>query len=390
MTERELRDALRRAAPEDPAARERAWRVVTAACAQHEPVQRRPRWLALIAALALSAVAAVGAAAASAPHSGVGKLVRSVFAGDGGQRARPALGRIPDGGTLLVHAAGAWVVAGHGDRHRLGAYDGASWSPHGRFVLAWRGRELAALERDGDRRWSLAAPAPIAVARWAPVDGYRVAYVAGAELRIANGDGTGDHSYGPARAGVAPAWRPDASHVLAYVDRRGAVNVAAVDTRRTLWRSGPVARVVALAWTGDGDRLVVVTRRRLLLLGPAGQRLAGRAAPAGMTIDAALPAPRGPGIAVVRHDAAQDGSELVLLRGRRERLLFSGPGRLGAPAWSPTGRLLLVPWPDADQWLFLRAHGSGRTSTIANIAAQFTPQGARAGFPRSVDWCCAG
>src|SRR5215207_5821848 len=168
-------------------------------------------------------------------------------------------------------------------RTAASASSSAACSPHGRFVLAWRGRELAALERDGDRRWSLAAPAPIAVARWAPVDGYRVAYVAGAELRIANGDGTGDYSYGPARAGVAPAWRPDASHVLAYVDRRGAVNVAAVDRQRTLWRSGPVAGVVALAWTGDGDRLVVVTRRRLLLLGPAGQRLAGRAAPAGMT-----------------------------------------------------------------------------------------------------------
>src|SRR5215212_9450291 len=111
MTERELRDALQRAAREDPAARERAWRVVTAAYAQHEPARRRPRWAAVLAALALSAVAAVGAAAASAPHSGVGKLVRSVFAADGGQRTRPALGRVPEGGSLLVQSGSAWVVA---------------------------------------------------------------------------------------------------------------------------------------------------------------------------------------------------------------------------------------------------------------------------------------
>jgi len=41
MNERELRDALRDAAPADDAARERAWRVVQAAYAEHEPHRRR-------------------------------------------------------------------------------------------------------------------------------------------------------------------------------------------------------------------------------------------------------------------------------------------------------------------------------------------------------------
>ena len=35
----------------------------------------------------------------------------------------------------------------------------------------------------------------------------------------------------PARAAVAPAWRPDDRHVLAYVDARGRVSVVAVDSR---------------------------------------------------------------------------------------------------------------------------------------------------------------
>jgi hypothetical protein len=51
-------------------------------------------------------------------------------------------------------------------------------------------------------------------------------------------------------------------------------------------------------------------------------------------------------------------------------------------AWSPNGRRLLVPWPDADQWLFLDADG-GRVAAIGNIARQF---GGRA---RTVEWCCA-
>jgi hypothetical protein len=65
------------------------------------------------------------------------------------------------------------------------------------------------------------------------------------------------------------------------------------------------------------------------------------------------------------------------------RVLFSGPGRFGRVAWSPSGRRLLVPWPDADQWLFL---GAAHPSSVANIAAQF---GGRA-FPDTVEWSVSG
>jgi hypothetical protein len=72
----------------------------------------------------------------------------------------------------------------------------------------------------------------------------------------------------------------------------------------------------------------------------------------------------------------------------RARPLFTGPGRFGPVAWSPTGRRLLVPWPEADQWLFL-APGRGATTAVANIARQFGPRAGRPDFPATVEWCCA-
>jgi len=101
------------------------------------------------------------------------------------------------------------------------------------------------------------------------------------------------------------------------------------------------------------------------------------------------PAPRGRAFAVVRHAEARDASDVLLVDDRlRERRLFSGPGRFGAPAWAPDTRALLLPWPAADQWLFLRARGAGRPAAVGSIARQFAPGAARPPFPRTVAWCC--
>ncbi|MCA1683870.1 MAG: hypothetical protein LC708_01890, partial [Actinobacteria bacterium] len=161
---------------------------------------------------------------------------------------------------------------------------------------------------------------------------------------------------------------------------------------RRLWRSAPFAQPAALAWSSDARRLLVVTGSRLVLLGTAGRRLTSRAIAPGFAVTGAQWRPRGTEIAVVRHHAATRRSELVLAdadRGLRERVLFTGPGRFGAPAWSPGASRLLLPWPDADQWLFLRPGFRSRLSAVTNIATQFAP-GARgdAAFPRSVQWCC--
>jgi hypothetical protein len=411
LAERELRDALLEAAPDDDEARERSWQIVRAAYASREPVPGRRSWKRPAIAAAFAALAAVGVATASAPDSGVGRWVRSAFRGDERPPARPALASLPGGGRLLVASGGSvWAVASDGGKRRLGAYVGGSWSPSGRFAVVWRGRQLTAIEPGGRVRWSRAAPRPIALARWGPVDGFRIAYLAGAELRIVNGDGTGDRDYGPARRAIAPAWRPDDRHVLAYADRRGRVNVAAVDTRRLLWRSAPLGDVVALAWSADGSRLFVATRRSVVTFDRAGGRPhATHAVPPDLAIASLAAAPVGRELALVRHDdslrasdtgaapgsgsspagaAAPGRSEVVVLEHGRARSLFTAPGRLGAPAWSPDGRTLLVPWPAADQWLFLRARGGGRVAAVADMARQFAPGRTQPPFPGAVEWCC--
>ena len=395
MTGRELRDALRAAATEDPAARERSWRVVRAAYAGYAPRRRRRPWPALVAAAALSVVVAAGAAAAAAPRSDVGRWVRDVL-GAGEPGARPVLARLPGGGRLLVRAGdSAWVVAPDGSKRRLGAYDGASWSPHGRFVVAWRGHELAALDPRGRVRWSLGrSREPVTAARWAPVDGFRIAYLAGSALRVVNGDGTGDRRHGSADGRVAPAWRPDADHVLAFADKQGRIAVDAVDEGRRLWRSAPVAGVRELAWAPDGRRLLVAARRRLLVLDRDGARVAAHSLPPGAELEHARWGPRPGTIALVRRRPASGRSEVAILRaaggGFRERVLFSGPGRFGPIAWSPDGRALLLSYERADQWLFLYPREAGRLGAVAGIARQFRSGTAPPAFPRSVEWCCAG
>jgi hypothetical protein len=385
VNEQRLRDALRRAPIDDPDARVRALRVVRAAYREREPQRARRAWVPIVAVAGAIAAAGVVAVAVSPPGEAVARWVRTVL-GVGRDDARPALVRVPGGGRLLATSTGgAWLVAADGSRRRLGDYDGASWSPHGRFAIVWRGADLTAIEPDGGVRWSLPAPRRIRVARWGPVDGFRIAYVAGSALRIVNGDGTGDRAQGRARPGVAPAWRPDDRHVLAYADGRARVRVVVVDSRRELWRSGRVAGVRELAWSPDGRRLLAATARRLLVFARDGRLLARRELSARLAVDDVAWAPRGRRIAVVRRNAAAGRSDVVVTGRHRSRLLFSGSGRFGDVAWSPDGRRLLVPWPDADQWLFL----GDRTTAVANIARQFAPRAGRRTFAGAVEWCCA-
>jgi hypothetical protein len=390
MTERELRDALRRAGGEDAAARERGWRVVRAAYAQRPRPRRRVRWAPAALIAAVLTVGGAGAAAAAAPESGVGGWVRDVL-GVGRPSPEP-MGPLPGGGRLLAHAgASAWVVAPDGSRRRLGHWSGAAWSPHGRFVLAWRGGTLAALEADGDVRWSLTRPSRVRAARWGPVDGFRVAYLSGADLRVVDGDGSGDRALAAALPGVAPAWRPGSPRLLAFADPAGRVQLVHVDTGRRLWRTARLDAPSALAWSPGGRRLLVVTRTRLLVYDAAGRRVATRAVPAGTAAEDPAWAPGGRGIAVVRREEATGRSEVLLLdpaHGLRATVLFAGPGRFGTPAWSPDGRRLLVPWPAADQWLYLRP-GDAHLTAVAGIAEQFTPGRAGPAFADVVSWCCS-
>ena len=127
------------------------------------PAGRRPR--GRVAAVAAAAAVLALAAALSPPGEAVADWVRTAV----GLRshapapsARAAGDRLPSGGRLLVSSGGStWIVEADGKRRRLGAWTGASWSPHARFVVVWRGRRLAAVDRRGRVRWSLQAPRPV-------------------------------------------------------------------------------------------------------------------------------------------------------------------------------------------------------------------------------------
>ena len=74
------------------------------------------------------------------------------------------------------------------------------------------------------------------------------------------------------------------------------------------------------------------------------------------------------------------------------RLYSSGrqnpDARFGAPVFSPDGEWILLPWPEADQWLFVNTQDE-RVTAVADIARQFDADGkGKAAFPEVAGWCC--
>jgi hypothetical protein len=310
--------------PGEHEARERAWTVVAAAFGEREPVPPPSHW-PRVAAVAI-ALAALAAAALSSPGRAVLDEVREVV---GVERAQPALFSLPAPGRLLVSSdAGVWVVQEDGSKRLLGEYREAGWSPFGRFVVAARENELAALEPDGDVRWTLARPG-VRSPTWAGTEtDTRIAYVDRTGLRVVAGDGSGDRLVVPGYRGPV-AWRPGGRFVLAYTGRPGRVRLYDVGARKRLGSiPGPV--------------------------------------------EAGQPAP------TIRRRG--DASELVV----RGRAVFRATGALRGVTWSPEERWLLVGWPTADQWVFVRADGTS-IRAVSNVSEQFRSRT----FPRVDGWCCS-
>jgi hypothetical protein len=69
------------------------------------------------------------------------------------------------------------------------------------------------------------------------------------------------------------------------------------------------------------------------------------------------------------------------------RQLQAGTG-VRQVSWSPDGKWLLLSWPAADQWVFVRALGAPRLAAVSRIAQQFSASGSAAAFPRLEGWCC--
>lgn len=253
-------------------------------------------------------------------------------------------------------------------------------------------------------RWSLSAGSPVADPSWSP-SGFRIAYRAGGALRVVAGDGSGDRPLARGIGPAAPAWVRGGPHLLAYVAGNGEVVVRNTDSGEFVGSTDAPPGVHALAWAGDGSSLLVATRSALLLHDVATSKLVDRLAlgaprrlplPAATAVADASFSPDGKAIAVLLSrpgdSARPPRSELLLVDPDRKRArgLFRAPGVLPSFAWSPNGDRLLLPWPSADQWLFIPADGRSRVRAIGGISAEFSP-GAEAGatgFPRLDGWCC--
>ena len=385
MSEPDVRDALLAVrAPDELEAQRRAWAVVRGAYAEREPVRTHRFRLRLLVAVA--AAAALVAAALSPPGRSVGSWIRDRVAGE--EPTEPALVRLPSAGRLLVVSEqGPWIVRPDGSKRLLGSYDDASFSPNGLFVVATSGRRLVALEPDGDPRWTVTRPTPLADPRWAPSPGLRVAYREGRTLRVVVGDGTGDRMLSGNVAPVAPAWRPgEGRTVLAYASTDGRVHLVDADGKR-LWTVDPGAAPEQLVWSDDASLLLVVTAGRHHPLYTAGGRALGRAleTPEGEDVVDAAFAPGTREIAYAAYDAAIDEGSIVF----ENEKLQQGQGHLQDIVFAPTGNWLAAGWPEADQVLFLRLPGVSRIVTVPDIRREFDPgTTGRASFPRLAEWCC--
>jgi WD40-like Beta Propeller Repeat len=377
-----VRRALARfRAPDEVEAEERAWVVVRSAYQERVPSARRTSYRR--PALAVVAVVIAGGLALSPAGATVGRLITRAL---GVQHAAPALFSLPAPGRMLVSGpGGTWSVAADGSTRRLGAWTEASWSPHGLYVTVAGEDQLAAVDARGTPQWALARPA-VRDPRWYPPTGYRVAYLSSDQLRVVAGDGTGDHLLATPVANVAPTWRPAHPYQVAYVTRAGRVVVRDADTGRTLWSAKPETAIRQLAWSADGQRLLALSPTAVRVYTGHGAPHSSLALPPGTSaIDGAL-SPSGHTLALVLGGAASDVVEQLDLRHPAPRRVLAGAG-LRQVAWSPDGKWLLVTWPAADQWVFIRVSGAPRITAVSRIAQQFSTRASR-GFPQLDGWCC--
>ncbi len=366
-------------------AEERAWAVVRQAYEERVPARKTGASnRLLLAGLALAAIA-VAAAVASPPGRAVFTKVREAVGLPG---AEPALFSLPAKGPLLVvsrEGGGVWLVRDNGFKRRLGSYTDAEWSPHGLFVVATTPHQLVALDLDTGVRWTL--PRQAWWPRWEGTrTDTRIAYITPAGLRVVAGDGTGDHLLDRYAQDVPPAWDPGRLHTVAYFSG-GAIVLRRSDSKALVWRAPITILPSDLVWSEDGRYLAVVSSKKIVVLDRAG-RVHRTVTTLGQTFVTAAFEPGTHKLALSQRTAGRSEIRLVDVdHPGRARLLFAGPGTFGDFAWSQDGTWLLLTWPTADQWLFLRG---SHAHAVANIGEQFPRADDR---PPSLElagrWCCS-
>lgn len=111
--------------------------------------------------------------------------------------------------------------------------------------------------------------------------------------------------------------------------------------------------------------------------------------PGRLTVTTFVPARSGSLVASARRDPDTGRSDVALVGPRTEpEVLFGGDGA-SRLRFSPTGSWLLVAWPDADQWVFVRPGTTGAARVLSSPA--LSRRFGAGGFPQvGGDWCCAG
>jgi WD40-like Beta Propeller Repeat len=392
MSVRRVEQRLRSArAPGELDAASRSLEVVRAGFAAREPRPSASR-VRMRIAVAVAIALLAGALVLSPAGAKVAHLVGNAFDGPGVRHAKPALVSLPAPGRLLVDSrAGTWIVQADGSKRLLGPFHDPTWSPHGLFVGAVRGRELLAVDPKGAVRWSLARDGAAALPAWSP-DGFRIAYRSGLALRVVAGDGTGDRLIARRTESVRAAWRPGTGHLLAFLADQQ-VRLIDADSSRVRWSRAVFNTGGQLGWARDGRTLVVAGPLGLRLLDSRGHVVRTLESPPGWRLREVAVSPHGDALALVRQEVGSGRSEVLRLRlgGRRSppQRLFTGAGRIDQVEWSPDARWLLLAWRDADQWLFVRSSAERGLRAYSGIAATFDPRHAHAViFPSAAGWCC--
>lgn len=337
-------------APIPPGAEERAYRVAMAAFSARKPSPRhRSYWKPVVA---VAVVAAVAGILASPPGRSVIHAIREAV---GVKKAQRELFSLPASGRLLVQSPrGPWVVQQNGSKRLLGRYQEASWSPFGRFVVARRGDELVTMEPAGKVHWTLSRPGLRLPAWGGKHDDTRIAYLTKGNLHVVAGDGSGDAMRcADSVAPVAPAWQPGSLRTLAF-GTAGQTAVYDVTTCRLLFRRGPPPS--KLQWSADGTLLLVVSDIGADVYDTSGNVVAEWTGVDDATFLGGTH----------RLVALRDGN--VFVPGSAP--LFHGAG-IRQIVSSPDGRWLLLTWPAANQWVFVRVAAPHTIRAYSGIARQF-------------------